>query len=390
MSDDCAARRRGSLLAAAFLPFSLLLPAAAGAQAGHLFVLDQVASEVKEFDAATGDFIGVFGETDAETSSVDAMAFHPGTGNLFVADANGVQEFDGETGAFLGTFGETPDHLTNAVDLEFHPATHDLWVVENTNLDDGEFFDGDVRAFDGATGAFLGSVGDTQENLRFPMDLAFHPLQDEFVVGGFHPDEFGAEVGVWEFDLSTGDFIGAFGDTDDRNAIGPLAFHPQTNDLAVRENNSSDILVFDELGMFDALFDGSSLMQPDRLAFHPDTGELLVADGLLGYVASLDGESGTFDGVFGQTDFAVDPIDLAFQPTPVPEADTALLRLVALSAVWALRRRRAGESPWPGWSKRITRSRVGSSAAPAVSTSARYGASRGSRTRASSRKPCFS
>jgi hypothetical protein len=336
MRDHAAAPRGRARRAFPRLLCSLLLPAAAGAETGNLFVLDRVASEVKEFDAATGDFVDVFGETDSETSSVDAMAFHPGTGNLFVADANGVQEFDGETGAFLGTFGETADHLTNVVDLEFHPGTHDLWVVENTNFDDGEFFDGDVRAFDGATGVFLGSIGDTQENLRFPMDLAFHPLQDKFVVGGFHTGEFGADEGVWEFDLSTGDFIGPFGDTDDRDAIGPLAFHPDTNDLAVRENNSSDILVFDEL-------DGSDLMQPQRFAFHPDTGELLVADGLLGEVASLDGESGTFDGVFGQTDFAIDPIDLAFQPTPVPEPDAALLQMAIVVAISALYRRRCLE-----------------------------------------------
>jgi DNA-binding beta-propeller fold protein YncE len=322
---------------------SLFFSAPAGA--GNLFVLDQLASEVKEFDATSGDFIGVFGETDTETISVRAMAFHPVTRNLFILDANGIQEFDGQTGAFVGIFANR-DNLTFPLDMEFEPTTHQLWVVENFNQVGQMFFTGDVRAFDGTTGAFLGSIGDTQDALRNPIDLDFHPLQDRFMVGGLHDVMGGSDVGVWEFDRSVGDFIGAYGDTDDFNAIGPLAFDPVTGDLVARENNSSNLRVFNETGQFTQIFDGSMLMLPEKLAFHPVTGELLVADSLAGAVMSLDGEMGSFNGVYGQTDFALKPIDLAFQPMPEPSSTLlATSVVIVLAGLRAAARRRERRVP---------------------------------------------
>lgn len=308
----------GSCLAAVLTLAGLLagLPAAA---ANDLFVLDRLAKDVKQYDATTGAFLGSFGDTARELSSVRAMAFHPGSGDLFVADALGVQVFDGDTGAFLGSFGETADHLTRPVDLEFRPDTQDLWVVENFNQVGADFFDGDVRAFDGTTGQFLGSVGDSQENLRFPLDLAFHPLQDTFLVGGQHPVPGGADVGVWEFDLSTGDFIGAFGETSDFDVNGPLAFDPATNNLVVRLDNDVDLRVFNELGQVVDLL-AAGLMRPEKLAFHPGTGALLVADGMANQITVVDADTGQAEGVFGETGITLgEPVDLAFQPIPTPE-----------------------------------------------------------------------
>ncbi len=61
--------RRGRVLLAPIATV-LLVVIAAPVRAGNLFVLDGLANEVKEFDATTGDFVGVFGETDTETTSV--------------------------------------------------------------------------------------------------------------------------------------------------------------------------------------------------------------------------------------------------------------------------------------------------------------------------------
>ncbi len=312
------------------LAIGLAFAAACPVEAGNLFVLDQLEKDVKEFDAATGAFLGSFGETAAELSTVRSMAFHPVTGNLFVADVLGVQEFDGETGAFLGTFGETAGALSFPIDLEFEPISHDLWIVENFTANGN----GEVRRYNGETGAFIDVVPDTSENLSAPQDLAFHPLQDLFLVGGIKPDAFGGEVGVWKYTLSTPDFIDVFGDSASVDAIGPMVFDPVTNNLVARQNNSATLRVFDEAGVLTNTFAATNVMQVNRLAFHPETNVLLVADALKGEITQVDGITGDPLGAFGETAQNLGaPIDLAFQ---APEPNAAVRFGVALATLLAL------------------------------------------------------
>jgi len=95
------------------------------------------------------------------------LAFHPESGNLFVADAGQfVKQFDGTTGDFLGVFSQaTTGNLSSASGLAFHPATGNLFVS------DPGF--GDVREFDGTTGDFLGVFGETAAVLDHPFSLTF-------------------------------------------------------------------------------------------------------------------------------------------------------------------------------------------------------------------------
>ncbi len=109
---------------------------------------------VLRFDAATGDFLGVFCSPTnfASGNGAQALCFGP-DGNLYVSDAanNRVLRFNGNSGSFLGVFAHPGDGLWNPEGLVFGPDGN-LYVVSNNYGGGGTT--GVIR-YNGATGAFM-------------------------------------------------------------------------------------------------------------------------------------------------------------------------------------------------------------------------------------------
>lgn len=343
---------------------------------GNLLVSD--GPRVREFDGATGTFLGTFGDTADFSLTMGKLTFHPVTGNLFVPDSGGVREFDGKTGTFIDIFGDAGSSA-NAVSLAFRPAkppsayvagftqSHTMFPRVNPFQDgfggngdafvtklsgDGRAFEystflggssfdsanaitvdkgaptgnlfvldltqHDVREFDKSTGDFYGIFGQTTGNLLYPQGVVFHPLTGNLLVAD-SLDESGNGV-VREFNGITGTYIGNFVDTD-AGLTSPqgLAFHPVTGNLLVADFSNGDVEEFD--GTSGALIGSfgetaANLLLPSGLAFHPGTGNLFVGDLGNGEVEEFDSITGVRIGTapFGDTSILFSPRDLAFHP----------------------------------------------------------------------------
>lgn len=324
---------------AASILWSSCLAGAASAQ--DLAVVDQLVSDVLLFDRNSGKPKGSYGDPVSGpgpiTNSLERLVFHPTTGNLFLTNGfNGIQEFDSETGKLVGTFGETADFLSRPLGMAFHPTTHVLYVVDNFNQNGS----GDVRRFDGDTGALIDdsenpSFGDTQEILSSPIDLIFQPDGGELLVSGNNPIE--GSPGVWRFDAATGEYLGPFGDTVPQGVSGSLAIDPTTGDVFVAYGAGSEVRRYTSAGTLvgDPKAPGfgetkDKIQAPGPMIFHPETHNLLVVDTLSNNVREFDGASGAFSGVFVQTAFLDGPTDLAFviegsisPPTATPDRTPA-------------------------------------------------------------------
>jgi DNA-binding beta-propeller fold protein YncE len=246
--------------------------------------------DVVEHDASSGVLLRSFGSV-CGFLPLD-LDYGP-DGKIYVAcfGDNGVSRIDPATGASLGAFvlGGSGG-LANPRSLAFGPDGN-LYVSSAT---------GEVLAYDGATGVFVGAFVDPGGNGGGPVDpygLAFH--QGRLYVASFFPSE------VKEFDATTGAFLATFVPSGSGGLAGPTA-----------------------------------------LAFGAD-GDLYVTSHDDDAVRRYDGNTGAFLGVFvGPGSGGLDgPFDLVFRPgatpTPVPSLGAAgrvALAAALLAAVWIGRR----------------------------------------------------
>ncbi len=238
--------------------------------AKNLLISDSGTGDVRVFDLEANSYSGSFGQTAAELTKPEGLAFHPVTKNLLVADSflGKVLEFDGNDGSFLGVFGQTEPNLLAPFGLAFHPASGNLFVADATH--------DDVREFDGTTGAFIGSFGDSANFLTNPKHILFHPVTSNLLVSGGNGGE------AREFDNATGSFIGVFGDTGDEMSIARgMVFQASTGNLFVADFGGFQIHKFDgNSGTAQSAFPGSNadLNRPIDLAFDDESNVLYVVD----------------------------------------------------------------------------------------------------------------
>jgi RHS repeat-associated protein len=206
-------------------------------ETGNIFVLAST-HYVTQINIENGNSFGIFGDTgkigafrpytDYELTDI---AVHPKTSNLLVAVLSkaqrlksGVYEYDGATGKFLGILGQTAEYLYKPVGIAFHPKTGNLFV--NNHIIPRP--KGNVLEFDGATGKFLRVFGETEQILKLPITLAFHPITGNLFVTD------NSEKGVPEFDGNEGKFIKRIGSLElKRGLANGLGFKPQTHGLLV-------------------------------------------------------------------------------------------------------------------------------------------------------------
>lgn len=135
---------------------------------GNLVVIDDSLGVIRTFDLLTGEVIGAFGDSDEFVDNPAAMAFRPDNGRLYVGQQDGdVRIFDGTTGLLVASFrnvGLAPRSMV------FSPVTGDLLVVSGAP-------GSGIRVF-GVNGSDKGILGDTDEDVDQPVDMAF-TLEDE-------------------------------------------------------------------------------------------------------------------------------------------------------------------------------------------------------------------
>jgi len=139
---------------------------------GHLFVLSNneidpgAVDGVLEYDLPSGSLIRVFVDGSASGwTRPRAIAFHPTTGHLLVADHNVVRQFDGTTGATLPSFaGVSGDFCWS------------LAFGDNGNLFVGVSLLEKIYEFNGVTGAFVRAIDRLSFNGGHEGGLAFRPL----------------------------------------------------------------------------------------------------------------------------------------------------------------------------------------------------------------------
>jgi hypothetical protein len=130
---------------------------------GNLVIIDDEIGILRVFDLRTHEALGAFGESDRFVDDPVAIAFHPETDRLFVAEAGGrVLQFDSSTGLLVNVF---TDVGPGAVAMTFSPDSGNLLVVY------GDAGTG-VHEF-GEDGSDLGVLGETDTAVGEPVDLDF-------------------------------------------------------------------------------------------------------------------------------------------------------------------------------------------------------------------------
>ncbi len=260
---------------------------------------------VFEFDASQGGLVGTF----KDTIKPNFIGFHPVTGNFLALFSNKILEYNGETGAFIGTLGDTDTNLSLARSFLVNPVTGNLLVADLINSD--------VRRFDASTGNYIGNFGNTSANVISPFGLAFHPVTGNLLVSDNDP----SHADIREFDINTGNFIGAFNIDPVGGNPTAIIFNPNNGNLLVGENSTSSIIEFDgttgaKIGTFGDATSSNLGDGPFQMAFHPISGDLFVPDPVMnGKVLEFNGFNGSLFGDFGAVDASVEtPIALAFRP----------------------------------------------------------------------------
>jgi len=275
-----------------------------------LLVSSELTDRVKRYDAETGAYLGDFVSAgiDGPVEPRDSI-FGPDS-NLYVAgggDGHGnVRRFDGRTGAFVDIV--SPDYPSRIEALAFGRDGH-LY---------GSVFEGNfVFEVDPKTGNELRTIG-AGSPLDGATGLAFGADGDLYV-GSFDTGE------VLRFDGTTGAYLGVFATVPSGGSTRGLRFGPG-GDLYVlvwycgpAGCLSSDILRFDgttgaSKGSFIAPSDPHPV-EPYSLVFAPD-GKLYVSSYLNDRVLRYDGATGSFldtfvsgGGLDGPSGLAVIPAD---------------------------------------------------------------------------------
>ncbi len=164
---------------------------------------------------------------------------------------------------------------------------------------------GSLFAFGGTQGGAVGEVADAAEFASGAVKGAANPANGDLVI-------IDAAIGALRvFDLHTGAILGSFGESD-RFVTDPtaLAFRSDNGRLYVAQSDGS-VLIFDGTsGLLVSNF-GNVGANPTAMAFAPETGDLLVVNGVAGSGVQVFGSDGSSKGVLGETASEVaEPIDI--------------------------------------------------------------------------------
>lgn len=134
---------------------------------GNLYVAGRDSNQVYRFDPLSGKPLGTIVNPGNGLSGPQDIIFREGS--LYVASgggaASGILRYDAATGAFLGEFG---DISSAGVDL---PTT--MAFGPNGDLYVGGYASDNVVRLDGTTGAFLGVFADASSGLNGPQGMLF-------------------------------------------------------------------------------------------------------------------------------------------------------------------------------------------------------------------------
>jgi DNA-binding beta-propeller fold protein YncE len=261
----------------------------------ELFIGSAGDGRVKRFHPATGVFFGDLVSVGGipEGMVVDANGF------LYLAvDTDGggaIQRVNLSTGA-VNQFNQGGD-LASPDGLTFGPGG-DLFVADGVR--------GDVRRFDGTTGAFEGIFATGGFDLR---GLIFGPGGDLFVTQGLNNR-------VLRFDGATGASKGTFASGGGVDYAHGLAFGP-TGDLFVASTTNDRVIRFDGVtGASKGTFSQNSALDgPTGLVFGPE-GDLFVSSYQSDRIVRFDGVSGAFEAVAAQGNGLHGPVYLIAVPEP--------------------------------------------------------------------------
>ncbi len=235
--------------------------------ANDLYVTDNSAGAIVEFDGATGALLGTFA-SGGGVSQPSFLTCAP-NGNLLVTRhaGNHVAEFDNATGTLVGVFAAT--NLITPTGLTIGPNGN-LFVV-NRDL-------GTIVEFDGGTGEFVRTFASGVSGQ--PHSLAFGPTGNLFVAMG---------TGARELDGMTGEFV--YDHLAPSGSARGLTFGPDGG-LFVSLLITNTVVEFNvsERTLVRTL---SGLSGPHGIRFGPN-GSLFVANATTNQIVEFDEVSGTF------------------------------------------------------------------------------------------------
>ena len=308
-----------------------------GIRRDSLYIGDQSDDTVKRFDAVTGRFIGTFVTSGSGGLHGPQGLIFNHVGNLLVSNQNvdlpqngNVLKYNGETGAFLS-------ELVSSIQVGASFAPHGI-VLSNSNVlfvadlqsasSNEEPQPGELRAYNGAIGDFLGTLNHSGFNGPFfPRSVVIGP-DGLLYVSVFNP--FDPLNGfVLRFDPETREFVDVFIESNSVNNLHRpegLVFGPDGNlyitSFRADAEDTDKILVFEgKTGTFIKKIDLDEVGGPRAFAqailFGPE-GKLFVpitGNGPdTGSVRRYDVESGSFD-VFVPPGILGSPFYLTFGNT---------------------------------------------------------------------------
>ncbi|MEH7176413.1 Vgb family protein [Neobacillus vireti] len=316
-----------------------------GIRRDFLYVGDVSDSSVVRFNAITGQVIDSFVTSFSGGLNGPRGIIFNHTGNLLVSNQNveqpqngNILEYNGQTGAFLRALVSSVQNGAPFAPRGIVLSSNNILYVadlQSPSVDPDQPEPGELRAYDGTTGAFLGlSDHSCFEGTFFPRSVVIGPdnLLYVSVFNPFNP----LDGWVLRFDPGTMEFIDVFVESNAINNLHRpegLVFGPDGNlyvtSFRADENDTDKILIFDgESGAFLDKIDLDVVGQPRAFAmailFGPD-GKLFVpisgGGPDTGSVRRYDVQSKTFD-VFAQVPLAqfwyltfdkTDPGTLAYQ-----------------------------------------------------------------------------
>lgn len=260
---------------------ALLTLLAAPATSQELLVSSYNGDEVQRYDPATGALVG----TLAGVPGAQSLRFGP-DGHLYVVaeKTNQVLRFDGATGAQLGVFvGDdplTPQDETGGLNgptaAVFSPAG-ELFVASFNN--------DSILRYDGATGAFLGTLVGPGTALNGPdAGMTFGP-DGHLYVPGFYSNA------VHRYDVQAGTTLAPFVAAGSGGLSRPRMLRFRSDGwLYVTSWANSGLKRFDASGQFvDTLL---TTHTPTGFVFEANSGHLLVTSDNQNNVRRFDGTTG--------------------------------------------------------------------------------------------------
>lgn len=323
---------------AALVVAALSAPALAGAvgAAGDVYVSDGYAGGLYQYDAATGDLVGLFASRGNRIFA--AQAWGP-DGNLYAVTTQNfnrwdVDKFDGTTGQWLGS---VVSHLNDGSPS----AGKGITFTADGDLIVGDWFRGEISRYSAGTFALETTYSATTgDNLGTPSYMAVSPTGSLMVVSSGYNK-------VLEFNISDGgvDLVGDFATIAGVSQPQDVLFTDHGT-MLVSGGYTGIIAEFDaSSGAFIRNLVSDATLSPLGMAIDAQ-GRLLVAVGGGGNandygIVMYDVNSGAFLGDFstypnGQAGLDGSPIYITLKPIPAPGG----LLLVPAAACTMWRRRR--------------------------------------------------